>query len=149
MQNVNIGDRLIVGDLPQFMPAEPISLMIQGETETLKNVTWDISWNTTPYGPYLIGQLNTAVTGGGLRAATDTSSGTSQTQLAAAATSTATSLSIKTLSGPTLSANAADYPGDVFFADPNEGRRCFRLGFSSIRAERIETGLRRLGELAR
>ena len=40
-------------------------------------------------------------------------------------------------------------PGDVFFADPERGRRCFRLGFSSIRAERIETGLRRLGELAR
>ena len=38
-------------------------------------------------------------------------------------------------------------PGDVFFADPERGRRCFRLGFSSIRTERIEEGLRRLGRL--
>ncbi len=38
-------------------------------------------------------------------------------------------------------------PGDVFFANPERGRRCFRLGFSSIRTERIEEGLRRLGRL--
>ncbi|WP_131196776.1 PLP-dependent aminotransferase family protein [Lichenihabitans psoromatis] len=38
-------------------------------------------------------------------------------------------------------------PGDVFFADPHHGRRCFRLGFSSIRADRIEEGLKRLGNL--
>ena len=38
-------------------------------------------------------------------------------------------------------------PGDVFFANPEQGRHCFRLGFSSIRAERIEEGVRRLGRL--
>ena len=36
-------------------------------------------------------------------------------------------------------------PGDVFFADPERGRRCFRLGLSAIRTERIAEGLRRLG----
>ena len=38
-------------------------------------------------------------------------------------------------------------PGDVFFNRAEAGRHCFRLGFSSIRADRIEPGLRRLGRL--
>lgn len=40
-------------------------------------------------------------------------------------------------------------PGDVFFADPAAGRRCFRLGLSAIRTERIGEGLRRLGSAVR
>ncbi len=38
-------------------------------------------------------------------------------------------------------------PGDVFFDTPARGRHCFRLGFSSIRTERIEEGLARLGRV--
>lgn len=38
-------------------------------------------------------------------------------------------------------------PGDIFFSDPRVGRACFRLGFASIRTERIEEGLRRLAAL--
>ena len=38
-------------------------------------------------------------------------------------------------------------PGNVFFATPGGGRTCFRLGFSSIRTERIGEGLARLGRL--
>ena len=40
-------------------------------------------------------------------------------------------------------------PGDVFFDDAERGRICFRLGFSSIRTERIEEGLARLGRVVR
>ena len=32
-------------------------------------------------------------------------------------------------------------PGDIFFADPSAGHACFRLGFTSIRTDRIEAGL--------
>jgi GntR family transcriptional regulator/MocR family aminotransferase len=35
-------------------------------------------------------------------------------------------------------------PGTPFYADPEEGRHRFRLGFSSIPAERIDEGVRRL-----
>jgi GntR family transcriptional regulator/MocR family aminotransferase len=35
-------------------------------------------------------------------------------------------------------------PGTPFYDDPEEGRRHFRLGFSSIPAERIDEGVRRL-----
>ena len=38
-------------------------------------------------------------------------------------------------------------PGDIFFADPDAGRACFRLGFASIRTDRIEAGLTHLSEL--
>ena len=38
-------------------------------------------------------------------------------------------------------------PGDVFFDRAERGRGCFRLGFSSIRTDRIEEGLARLGRL--
>jgi GntR family transcriptional regulator / MocR family aminotransferase len=38
-------------------------------------------------------------------------------------------------------------PGDVFFMSEGADRRCFRLGFSSIRTDRIEAGIERLGRL--
>lgn len=38
-------------------------------------------------------------------------------------------------------------PGDIFFADPETGRRFFRLGFTAIGETRIEAGLRLLGDL--
>ena len=38
-------------------------------------------------------------------------------------------------------------PGDVFFMTEGANRRCFRLGFSSIRTDRIEAGIERLGRL--
>ena len=39
-------------------------------------------------------------------------------------------------------------PGDSFFNDPADGARHLRLGFSSIPAERIDEGIRRLSRLA-
>lgn len=38
-------------------------------------------------------------------------------------------------------------PGDVFSMVEGANRRCFRLGFTSIRADRIEPGIERLGRL--
>jgi len=38
-------------------------------------------------------------------------------------------------------------PGDIFFADPDRGRHCFRMGFASIRTDRITEGLAGLGRL--
>jgi GntR family transcriptional regulator/MocR family aminotransferase len=38
-------------------------------------------------------------------------------------------------------------PGDVFSRDEAATRHCFRLGFSSIRTDRIETGIKRLGSV--
>ena len=38
-------------------------------------------------------------------------------------------------------------PGDVFFDAPERGRACLRLGFASIRTERVEVGLTKLGQI--
>ncbi len=38
-------------------------------------------------------------------------------------------------------------PGDIYFAEPDAHRNCFRLGFSSIAEERIEPGIERLARL--
>ncbi|MDE2288199.1 MAG: PLP-dependent aminotransferase family protein [Burkholderiales bacterium] len=40
-------------------------------------------------------------------------------------------------------------PGDVFFMGDHPQRDCFRLGFSSIRVDRIDAGIERLGALVR
>lgn len=37
-------------------------------------------------------------------------------------------------------------PGTVFFADPDPRRNCFRLGYSAIAPDRIEPGIRELGQ---
>ncbi|WP_128923889.1 PLP-dependent aminotransferase family protein [Bradyrhizobium guangxiense] len=38
-------------------------------------------------------------------------------------------------------------PGDVFAMNPDATRHCFRLGFSSIRTDRIAAGIAKLGEV--
>jgi GntR family transcriptional regulator / MocR family aminotransferase len=40
-------------------------------------------------------------------------------------------------------------PGNVFFADPADGQRCFRMGFSAIRAELIEPGVQALAQVVK
>ena len=40
-------------------------------------------------------------------------------------------------------------PGEVFSMTEDATRHCFRLGFSSIRTDRIEAGIERLGRLIR
>lgn len=40
-------------------------------------------------------------------------------------------------------------PGEVFFMEPQAHRNCFRLGFSSIPLEKIDAGIRLLGEVLR
>ena len=39
--------------------------------------------------------------------------------------------------------------GDVFFMAGLEQRNCFRMGFSSIKLEKIDAGVRALAELVR
>jgi len=47
-----------------------------------------------------------------------------------------------------LEAGVLIEPGPPFFADPEQGRRNLRLGFSSIEAERIEAGVAALARVA-
>ncbi|MBC6441102.1 MAG: PLP-dependent aminotransferase family protein [Rhodospirillales bacterium] len=52
------------------------------------------------------------------------------------------------LAGLALEDGIVIEPGDIYFADPRDGRHHMRLGFSSIPEERIEPGIERLATIA-
>ncbi|MEM9044911.1 MAG: PLP-dependent aminotransferase family protein [Pseudomonadota bacterium] len=58
------------------------------------------------------------------------------------------SLNSERLASHALERGVLIEPGDPFFAMPNMGARCFRLGFSSIPVERIPSGVETLAEIA-
>lgn len=115
----DLGGYVSITGMPTFMPPDDVNLMVQGVTETLNAFTWDIEWNTSPYGYWKFDEFS-LVAGEEMRAdSARDSSYVCQTQLAAAVTSTATSLSVKTLTGPLLATTAGDptqYPADIFVA---------------------------------
>ena len=57
-------------------------------------------------------------------------------------------LDARALAAQAAAAGVLVEPGDVFFDAAERGRATLRMGFSSIRTDRIEEGLRRLGQLA-
>ena len=51
---LDIGDYFAIINPPSWIPPDDIKLMMQGlQTEVLGNRTWRITWNTSPYGPYI------------------------------------------------------------------------------------------------
>lgn len=58
-------------------------------------------------------------------------------------------LDCKVLAGRALEEGIVIEPGDIYFADPQNHRNYFRLGFSSIAEERIEPGIERLAGIVR
>jgi len=51
---VDSGDMLALDDLPAWLPPGPADQMVQGYTETLDRYRWDITWTTTPGGPWYV-----------------------------------------------------------------------------------------------
>lgn len=50
-------DRVVVSNPPDWLPPDPIDLVVQGWTERLSLTTWDLELNATPYGPWDVGKL--------------------------------------------------------------------------------------------
>ena len=50
---VEIGDRVQVTGLPAWMPSTSIDVLVIGYQEVIGPYTWQISWNTIPYSPYI------------------------------------------------------------------------------------------------
>jgi hypothetical protein len=93
---------------------------VQGTREVLGASTWDITYNTTPYGPWRSNET-TGVTGEEQRAdaTADPVTAVIQTRLAASAAAGVTSLSVATLSGPLLVTTATDptqFPFDALIS---------------------------------
>ena len=55
---VDVGDTALLTALPAWMPPDAVPLLVQGYTEALCQKTWDITYNTTPAGPYETGLYN-------------------------------------------------------------------------------------------
>jgi hypothetical protein len=104
---VDIGDRLQILNLPQWLPPGGADLIVQGISESIGVRTWEITFTCTPAGPWIVGVLDDGVLG---------RADTAGSQLAAGVTSTATTLSVSTTSGPlwvTTAANPTEFPFDI------------------------------------
>jgi hypothetical protein len=90
MMRLDVGGTVALTGLPSWLPPDDVLLLVQGYTETLRKFLWDITFNTTPAGPYATGRYGVAY---------DTEYGVSRydhatSTLSASATTTATSLSV-------------------------------------------------------
>lgn len=102
---VDVGDRATVSNPPEWLPPDQIDCLVQGYTEVIKQLEWDITYNCTPGAPFAsIAEVDTA------RVDTDGS------QLAAAMTSSATTAYVTTTSGADWvdsTKSASDFPFDI------------------------------------
>ena len=109
IQDMDIGDRLLVNHPPAWLPPDPISEIVRGLTEVCFGYTFTIAWACAPESPYRVAVLDDPVL-----AVADTDGST----LAAGVTSSATSLSVATTnaSSPLWTTSASDFPFDILIA---------------------------------
>ncbi|MEU2111818.1 hypothetical protein [Streptomyces sp. NPDC019507] len=60
---LDIGDKLVITNPPEWLPPGPIELLVQGMSETLGLRTWTITFLCTPAGPWTVGVLEDPVLG--------------------------------------------------------------------------------------
>ncbi|MEU9654847.1 hypothetical protein [Streptomyces chartreusis] len=105
---VDIGDRMNVANLPPWLPPDSIDCQVQGYTEIIKQLEWELTFNCTPGGPWSsIAQVGTA------------RADTAGSELAAAMTSNATTAYVLTTEGPEWvdsTDSASDFPFDLRLA---------------------------------
>jgi hypothetical protein len=86
----DVGDLLSITTPPAWIGPDEIKLMLQGfVTEVLGNRTWRLTWNTSPYGPFVGNDFT-------LRPSTATLVSAGASTLNASLTSTATSFDVAT-----------------------------------------------------
>ncbi|MEU6649519.1 hypothetical protein ABZ904_08730 [Streptomyces sp. NPDC046900] len=102
---VDVGDKLVIRNLPKWVGPGDVELIVQGYEETwTSDLEWDIVFNCTPGAPWTV-----AVRDDTTLARRDTAG----SQLAAAATSTQTAISVLTTLGPLWTGAVQDSPYDV------------------------------------
>jgi hypothetical protein len=100
VQDLNIGERLVIANPPNWFPPDDISLLVQGCTETLANFTHAIQVNTSPETPW--GQA-------GFYDDTDARYTSDGTVLAEDLTTGETGVDVTTASGPVWSDADGDF----------------------------------------
>lgn len=54
------GDRMLIQNVDEADIPDDLDLIVQGSTETITNVTWEITFNCAPGQPYKVGKFGTA-----------------------------------------------------------------------------------------
>jgi hypothetical protein len=61
LATLDIGHYFTIINPPSHLPTDDIKLMMQGlQSEVLGNRTWRITWNTSPYGPFIVATYDEA-----------------------------------------------------------------------------------------
>ncbi|MFF2331859.1 MULTISPECIES: hypothetical protein [unclassified Streptomyces] len=97
---LRVGDRIRITNPPPELPPGPVDLIVQGWSEVLDQLSWDVNLVCTPAGPWTVGVVGDPVLG---RIATD------GTTLGTGVSSSATSLTLVSSPGPRW-VDSATYP---------------------------------------
>lgn len=98
---LNEGDKILITNVPNWVSADDIELLVDGYSETVRLDQWEITFNCRPAGPWNVGVVEDTVYG---RADTDGSTLTSDV------TASVTTLSVFTPSSPWV--QSATLPGE-------------------------------------
>lgn len=98
---LDIGDRVVIDDLPPELPPDPVSQIVVGLSETFDEYSHAITVNCVPESPYQVAVWN------------ESRYDTAGSELAAGVDAAATSLSVATTLGPVWTQDAADLPLDI------------------------------------
>jgi hypothetical protein len=105
LQDLDIGDRIVVGSTPSWLPPDGISQIVQGQTEQCYDLIFTEQWSCAPELPYRVGILDDPVLG---HADTDGST------VHAGISATATSMQVDTIAGsPLWTTSGGDFPFDI------------------------------------
>lgn len=106
VQDVDIGDRVLVTGTPSWLPPDGISQIVLGQTENCFDFTFTEQWACEPEAPFRVGVLDDPVLG---RGDTDGSA------LHAGISATATTMQVDTtvVGAPLWTTAAGDFPFDI------------------------------------
>ncbi|WP_405391052.1 hypothetical protein OG596_26285 [Streptomyces sp. NBC_01102] len=107
VSELDVGSIVRITDLPAYWPPGPIDLLVEGYREDLTGLTWDLTLNCSPAGPWTVSVVESSTLG---RPDTDGCT------LTGALTTTATSVAVTSSPGPRWidsATYAAMFPFDV------------------------------------
>jgi hypothetical protein len=103
-QTLDVGHRMVVSDLPSFLPPEDISQLILGYSEMLTGFERTLVLNCTPEAPYRTGVVSDTILG---------RADTAGSNVRTAINSSATTMVVNTTTGPVWTADPAEMPFDI------------------------------------
>ena len=132
---LDIGDRLVITDLPAHLPPDDVQQIAQGFTEYLANFERAITVNCTPASVWDVGVYALA-TASGAGQSKYSSDGTVTTE---ALDATETGIDISTPSGPVWTTVAAEFPFDILIG----GERITVAGITGTGTAQVMTPVTR------